>query len=328
MRRREFITLLGGAAATWPLPASAQRSGSMRRIGVLWRGKETEGVVQAQQAALLEGLAKLGWVDGHNVRFDLLYSGDDPARMHMLAEQLVAAGPDVIAASSFPVTQAVLRRTRTIPVVFINVADPVAGGLLKNIARPEANATGITSNYQSMGGKWVQLLKEATPRTVRAALIFARENVNDQFFGVIEAEAEALGVKALRTPYRDVAELQSAIDAFASEPNGALIMVPPPPSPANGELINRLAVMYRLPTMYSSKYYAANGGMMSFGAPIVDSYRIAARYLDRILRGAKISELPVQFPTKLELVINLKTAKAIGLTIPRRFFARADEVIE
>ena len=328
MRRREFITLLGGAAATWPLAASAQRSGSMRRIGVLWRGKETEGVVQAQQAALLEGLAKLGWVDGHNVRFDLLYSGDDPARMHTLADELVAASPDVIAASSFPVTQAVLRRTRTIPVVFINVADPVAGGLLKNIARPEANATGITSNYQSMGGKWVQLLKEATPRTVRAALIFARENVNDQFFGVIEAEAEALGVKALRTPYRDVAELQSAIDAFASEPNGALIMVPPPPSPANGELINRLAVMYRLPTMYSSKYYVANGGMMSFGAPIVDSYRIAATYLDRILRGAKISELPVQFPTKLELVINLKTAKAIGLTIPQKFLARADDLIE
>ena len=328
MRRREFITLLGGAVATWPLAASAQRPESMRRIGVLWRGKVTEGVVQAQQAALLDELAKLGWVDGHNVRFDLLYSGDDPARMHTLADQLVAAGPDVIAASSFPVTQAVLRRTRTIPVVFINVADPVAGGLLKNIARPEANATGITSNYQSMGGKWVQLLKEATPRTVRAALIFARENVNDQFFGVIEAEAEALGVKALRTPYRDVAELQSAIDAFAAEPNGALIMVPPPPSPANGELINRLAVMYRLPTMYSSKYYVANGGMMSFGAPIVDSYRIAATYLDRILRGAKISELPVQFPTKLELVINLKTAKAIGLTIPQKFLARADDLIE
>jgi putative ABC transport system substrate-binding protein len=179
-----------------------------------------------------------------------------------------------------------------------------------------------------MGGKWVQLLKEATPRTVRAALIFARENVNDQFFGVIEAEAEALGVKALRTPYRDVAELQSAVDAFASEPNGALIMVPPPPSPANGELINRLAVMYRLPTMYSSKYYVANGGMMSFGAPIVDSYRIAASYLDRILRGAKISELPVQFPTNLELVINLKSAKAIGLTIPQKFLARADDLIE
>ncbi len=328
MRRRGFIALIGGAAAAWPLEVRAQQAERVRRIGVLWRGDVTEGVVQAQQGALREELAKLGWIEGRNVRFYLRYSADNPGRFRTLADELVDLDPDVIAASSFPVAQAVLRRTRTIPIVFINVADPVAGGLLKNIARPEGNATGITSNYQSMGGKWLELLKEAAPRTGRAALIFAPENVNNQFFGVIDAAAEALGMKAVRTSYRNAAELERAIDAFAAESNGALLMVPPPPTPANGELINRLAVKYRLPTIYSSKYYVAQGGMMSYGAPIVESYRIAATYVDRILRGAKINELPVQFPTRLELVINLKTANALGLEIPKILLALADEVIE
>jgi putative tryptophan/tyrosine transport system substrate-binding protein len=328
MQRREFITLIGGVAAAWPLDVRAQPDEQVRRIGILWRGDVTEGPVRAQQGALREALTKLGWIEGRNVRFDVRYSADDPDRMRTHADELVGLGPDVIAASSNPVTQAVLQRTRTIPIVFINVADPVAGGLLKNIARPEGNATGITSTYQSMGGKWLELLKAAAPRTRRAALIFAAENVNDQFFGVINAAAEDMSMKAVRTPYRNAAELQDAIDAFAAEPNGALLMVPPPPSPANAELINRLAIKYRLPTIYSSKYYVAQGGMMSFGAPVVESYRIAASYVDRILRGAKINELPVQFPTKLELAVNLKTAKAIGLTMPRTILGRTDELIE
>jgi putative ABC transport system substrate-binding protein len=328
MERRKFITLIGGLAAAWPLDVRAQPDGRVRRIGILWRGDATEGPVQAQQGALRQELTKLGWIEGRNVRFDVRYSADDPDRMRMHADELVGLGPDVIAASSNPVTQAVLQRTRTIPIVFINVADPVAGGLLQNISRPEGNATGITSYYQAMGGKLLELLKEAAPRIGRAALIFASENVNDQFFGVINATAETLAMKAVRTPYRNAAELQGAIDAFAAESNGALLMVPPPPSPANGELINRLAVKYRLPTIYSSKYYVARGGMMSYGAPIVDSYRLAASYVDRILRGAKINELPVQFPTRLEMAINLKTAKAIGLTMPRTILGRADELIE
>jgi putative tryptophan/tyrosine transport system substrate-binding protein len=327
MRRRQFIALIAGAAA-WPFDMRAQQPERVRRIGILWRGNITEGVVQAQQAALQEELKKLGWIEGRNLRFDLRYSSDDPGRMRALAGELVGLSPDVIAASSFPVTKAVLDRTQTIPVVFINVADPVAGGLLKNIARPEGNATGITSNYQSMGGKWLELLKEASPDIGRAALVFARGAVNDQFFGVIDAAARELAIKTVRTPYSNVAELQGAIEAFAAEPNGALLMVPPPPTPANGELINELAKKHGLATIYSSKYYAAAGGLMSFGAPIVESYRIAAGYLDRILRGTKINELPVQFPTKLELAINLKTAKAIGLTLDDSILIRADEVIE
>ena len=327
MRRREFISLTAGAAA-WSFDVRAQQPERVRRIGILWRGNINEGVVQALQAAVEQELKKLGWIEGRNVRFDIRYSVDNPGLMRALARELVDLKPDVIAASSFPVAKAVLDHTQTIPVVFINVADPVAGGLLKNIARPEGNATGVTSNYQSMGGKWLELLKAASPRTSRVALVFARDNVNDQFFGVIEAAAPDLAVNTVRMPYGDVAELQGAIDAFASESNGALLMVPPPPSPATGELINRLAVKYRLATIYSSKFYVAAGGLMSFGAPIVDSYRSAATYLDRILRGAKVSDLPVQFPTKLELVINLKTAKAIGLTMDQSMMIRADEVIE
>jgi putative tryptophan/tyrosine transport system substrate-binding protein len=328
MKRREFISLIGGAAAAWPLDVRAQPDERVRRIGILWRGDVAEGVVQALEGALREELAKRGWIEGRNVRFDLRYSADDPGRIRTHADELVGLGPDLIVASSSPVAQAVVQRTRTIPIVFVNVADPVAGGLLKNIAHPEGNATGITSTFLSMGGKWLELLKEAAPRTAQAALIFAAENVNVQFFDVINATAETLAMKAVRTPYRNAAELQSAVDAFAAQPNGALLMVPPPPSPADGELINRLAIKYRLPTIYSSKYYVARGGMMSYGAPIVESYRIAASYVDRILRGAKINELPVQFPTRLEMAINLKTAKAIGLTMPRTILGRADELIE
>jgi putative ABC transport system substrate-binding protein len=294
----------------------------------LWRGEVTEGLVYGQQDALRQALAKLGWIEDRNARIDLRYTGYDPDLIRMHVDEVIGLGPEVIAANSHPVTHAVLQRTRTIPIVFINVADPVAGGLLKNIARPEGNATGITSIYQPMGGKWLELLKEAAPRTTRVAFIFAPENVNDQFFGVMDAAAEVRAVKAIRMPYRNAAELERAIDAFAADSNGALLMVPPPPTPANAKLINRLAVKYRLPTIYSSKYHVALGGMMSYGPPISESYQIAATYVDRILRGAKINELPVQFPTRLELAINLKTVKALGLTVPRRVLAGVNEFIE
>jgi putative ABC transport system substrate-binding protein len=241
---------------------------------------------------------------------------------------LVRLAPDVIRVAGGPAAQALLQRTQTIPIVFTSVGDPVAIGLLKNIARPEGNVTGTTGQYQSLGGKWLQLLKEAAPRTTRVALVFNAGNVNDQYFGVIGAAADALGVKAIRTPYRNAAELEHAIDTFAAEPNGGLLMLAPPPSQGNRELINRLALKHRLPTMYQSKYFPAEGGMMGYGADANEAHRIAATYVDRILRGAKISELPVQFPTKFDLVINLKTVAAIGLTIPESLLFRADEVIK
>jgi len=328
MRRREFITLMGGAAAAYPLGLRAQQTEQVARIGILWRGDVTEGYVQALQGVLLKELAKLGWSEGRNVRFEIRYCADDPANIRKHADELVGLAPDIIAASSSPVARAVLQRTRSIPIVFINVADPVAGGLVKNIARPEGNATGVTSTYRPMGGKWLELLKEAAPRTTRVALIFSLENVNSQFFDGINAAAEALALEVVRAPYRKPAELQRAIDTFAAESNGALFMVPPPPSHANAELINRLAAKYQLPTFYSTKYYVALGGMMSYGPPIGESYQIAATYIDRILRGARTNELPVQFPTRIELAVNLKSVKSIGLTLPRRFLARVDDWIE
>jgi putative ABC transport system substrate-binding protein len=221
-----------------------------------------------------------------------------------------------------------LQRTRTIPIVFNNVGDPVAGGVLKNIARPEGNATGITSLFQSLAGKWLELLKEAVPQVARVGLIFNPGDDVENYFVAIAAAAEVLTVKAMRIPYRNAAELERAIDSFAAQPDGGLVMVPPPPSPSIRELINRLALKHRLPTFYASKYFNAEGGLMGHGADWVEQKRAAASYVDRILRGAKVSDLPVQFPTKFELVVNLKTAKAIGLTIPESFLLRADEVIE
>jgi putative ABC transport system substrate-binding protein len=321
VRRREFIAGLGGATVAWPLDGRAQQNARVRRVGILSRGDTTDRILQG------DWLAKLGWVEGRNVQFDR-FSAEDPDRLRVLADELVRLAPDVIVVVSLPATRLVLQRTRTIPIVFSNVGDPVAGRLLQNIARPEGNVTGITSVYQSMGGKWLQLLKEAAPRIARIALIFHRDLVSETYFASIDAAAEILALKAIQAPYRNAAELERAIDTFAAEPNGGLVMVPPPPSGSTRELINRLAVKYRLPTIYSGKPYAAEGGMMGYGTNTVELLQIVASYVDRILRGAKINELPVQFPTKFDLVINLKTAKAIGLTISEAFLLRADELIE
>jgi putative tryptophan/tyrosine transport system substrate-binding protein len=313
MRRREFITLAGATAAMWPLAARAQQDGRVRRIGILGVGAETDRDVQVRWGSMREGLAKLGWIEGRNVRIDHRYSADDPVRLRANADELVRLAPDVIAVGGSAATRALLQRTRTIPIVFASVGDPVAGGLLKNIARPEGNATGATNLFQSLGGKWLELLKEAAPRTARVALIFSPEFVNETYFAIFDAAAEVLGLKVIQVPYRNAAELERAINAFAAEPNGSLLMVPPPASGSNRELINRLALKYLLPTISAYKNNTAEGGMLSYGPDNVESYRTAATYIDRILRGAKINELPVQFPTKFELVINLKTAKAIGL---------------
>ena len=325
MKRRQFIAGLGSAAA-WPAVARAQQDGRVRRIGILSGRDETDPIDQTQQNALREELAKLGWIEGRNVRFD--FRPGDPNRLRMYADELVRLAPDAIVVGGGPAAQALVQRTRIIPIVFTSVGDPVAIGLLKDIARPEGNATGITNQYQSFGGKWLELLKEAAPRTARVALIFAPETLNNQYFLAIDATAEVLGVKAIQTPYRNAAELERAIDNFAAEPNGGLVIVPAPPSTSNRQLIIRLALKHRLPTIASSKDFPAEGGMMAYGSDSVLQFRTAASYIDRILRGAKIIELPVQFPTKFNLVINLNTAKALGLTIPETLLATADEVIQ
>jgi len=326
MRRREFITLVGGATVGWPLAARAQQDGRVRRIGILMRGVETARAVQAQLAAVREGLAQRGWAEGRNVRFDIRLYDDEPDLLQAHAQELVRLAPDCIVAHSRPSTLALLQRTRTIPIVFINVGDPVEGGILKNIARPEGNATGATSLYHSIAGKWLELLKEAAPRTSHVALIYVPGIVVEPYFPPIDAAAAALGVKVVQIPYRNGVELERAIDTFASQPNGALVIVPPPPRGASRDLINRLALKHRLPGISSSD--SADTAMMHYGGNIVEPARITASYVDRILRGAKIDELPVQFPTKFELVINLKAAAAIGLDIPATLTARADELIQ
>jgi len=288
----------------------------------------TDQVTRERWDVMRAELAKLGWIEGRNARFEVRFFAGDSTRLGVHADELVRLAPDVIAVAFGPAAQALARRTSAIPIVFSSVGDPVAIGLLRNIARPEGNVTGIASQYQSLGGKWLELLKEAAPGLARVALVFAPDMVNNQYFGVIDAAAATLGIRTVLTPYRNPAELEHAIAAFAAEPNGALVLVPPPPTPMNRELINRLALIHRLPTIYSNRYNVADGGLMSYGTNNIEAQRRVVSYVDRILRGVKIDELPVQFPTKFDLVINLRTAKAIGLAIPGTFLALADEVIE
>jgi putative tryptophan/tyrosine transport system substrate-binding protein len=291
VRRREFISWVGGAAA-WPLAASAQQAdGRVRRIGILARGIETDAYLQAQLAALREELTKLGWIEGRNARFDLRLYDDDPVRLHAHADELVRLAPDVLVAGSRPSAQALLQATRTIPIVFANVGDPVDGGLLTNIARPEGNATGATSLFTSIAGKWLELLKEAAPRTERVALLVVPGIVGENYFPAINAAAAVFGLTLVQASYRSAAELERVVDAFAAEPNGALMIVPPPPRGSNGELIKRLALKHQLPAIGSNRHDAAEGVMMSYGSDGVEPFRIAASYTNRILRGAKVSEL-------------------------------------
>ena len=316
--RRQFITFLGGAAA-WPLTAWAQQEEKVRRIGVL------AGTIEPTWlAALRDGLAKLGWI--HNLRIDLRFTLADPARMRADAVELVSLAPDVIVTTNRPGTAAVQEQTKTIPIVFTAGNDPVSNGLLQNIARPEGNTTGFSSTVDSLLGKRLELLKEAAPHITRVALVFDPQTVNVGFFPSIEAAAPLLDVKAIKTPVRDPLELVRAIDAFAAEPNGGLLVVPVLPEDSY-KMLHLVAAQHRLPAIDSTRPKVADG-LMTYAVDFSDIYRRAAAYVDRILRGTKVSELPVQSPTKFELVINLKTAKALGLTLPPSLLARADQVIE
>jgi putative ABC transport system substrate-binding protein len=327
MRRRAFITLLGSAAAAWPIAARAQRGERVRRIGVLTGSTEDDPATRANFAALREGLANLGWIEGRNLRIDLRVPGGDADHVRASAVELVSLAPEVIVATSAPWTRAAQEQTQTIPIVFTAGNDPVTNGLLQNTARPEGNTTGFTSTVDSLSGKWLELLKEAAPHLTRVALVFNPPTVNVPYFRAIEAAAPMLGVETLKTPVRDPLEMVRAIDAFAAEPNGGLLVVPVLPNDSY-QMLLRVAAQHRLPDITPNRRYVAEGGLMGYATDFPDIYRRAATYVDRLLRGAKVSDLPVQFPTKFKLVVNLKTAKAIGLTIPEGFLLRADELID
>jgi putative ABC transport system substrate-binding protein len=327
LKRREFITLLGGTAIVAPRRAQAQRESGVRRIGWLVDRDENDAAVQASKAALRGALAKVGWIEGRNLRIDTRFGARDPTRIHDVAAELVSLAPEVIVTNGGVTTRQLQRLTRTIPIVFTAGPEPVDAGLVKNIAQPEGNTTGFPTFEPSISGKWLELLKAAMPALARASIVITPES-NDQGASYVDAAASTLGIQAIRTPVRNSVDTVRAIDAFATEPNGGLVVMPPPPNLAIRETIAQLAAQYRLPSISGYREQAVGGALMSYGRIFGDEFRGVASYVDRLLRGGKVSELPVQFPTKYELVVNLNTAKAIGLDVPASVLARADEVIE
>jgi putative tryptophan/tyrosine transport system substrate-binding protein len=327
MNRREFITMLGGAAA-WPLAAPAQQSGAMRRIGVLTPfasdDREESGVLAFAQA-----LAQIGWIDGRNARIDIRWGARDPERISRYAAALVALAPDVIVSATSASTGPLLQATRVVPIVFVQVAEPVAAGFVETLARPGGNATGFMLYEYGISAKWLELLKEIAPGVKRVAFL---QNpavaAGPGQFGAIQASAPALGVEVRPINVVGAAEIERALIAFARPANGGLILAGGAAERVRSDVIIKLAAQHRLPTVYAARAFVTGGGLMSFGPDRVEQYRSAAGYVDRILKGEKPADLPVQAPTKYELVINLKTAKALGLDVPPTLLARADEVIE
>jgi ABC-type uncharacterized transport system substrate-binding protein len=329
MRRREFITLLGGAAAAWPLGARAQQGERVRRIGVLMNASSDDKDGQARVIAFVQALQELGWTDGRNARIDIRWGAGDAERYRGYAAELIALAPDVILAPTSAVVAALQRATRTVPIVFVGVIDPVGAGFVASLARPGGNTTGFAAFEYGISGKWLALLKEIAPGVTRAAVI--RDPSLAAGIGqlaAIQAVAPSLGVELSPFDVRDDREFERAVAAFARAPNGGMIVTAGPAANVRRERINALMVRHRLPAVYPFRYYVESGGLISYGPDIISQYRPAAGYVDRLLRGDKPAELPVQAQTKYELVINLKTAKALGLTVPDSLLARADEVIE
>jgi putative ABC transport system substrate-binding protein len=329
MRRREFITLLAGAAVTWPLAARAQQGERMRRVGIILPVAADDLDFQAFVAAFLQGLGQLGWTVGRNMRIDTRWATADAATIRRHAAELAVLAPDVILAHGAGTVGPLLQATRTVPIVFPIIADPVGAGFVDSLARPGGNVTGFMNFEYGMGGKWLELLKEIAPSVTRAAII--RDTANPAgiaVFGIIQAMAPSLGVEVSPINMRDAGEIERSVAGFARILNGGLVVTPSAPSLLHRELIVTLAARYKLPAVYPERTFLAGGGLVSYGADFIDQYRRAASYVDRILKGEKPAELPVQAPTKYELVINLKTAKALGLNVPPAMLARADEVIE
>jgi len=328
MNRQEFIELLGVAAAC-PLAARAQQANQMRRIAVLMVMGAGDPEGKARVAAFAQGLQQLGWAVGQNVQIDYRWASVDAEELRKYAAELVALKPDVILAHSSSAVAQLLQATRTVPIVFTNVADPVGAGYVDSLARPGGNATGFTVFEYAMGGKWLELLKEIAPQVTRAAVVRDSAIVaGPAEFGAIQAVAPSLGVELRPVDIRNAGEMERAITRFAGSPNGGLIVTGSAAATIHRQLIVALAARHQLPAVYYSRYFVTGGGLISYGPDYVDQFRRAAAYVDRILKGEKPADLPVQTPTKYQTVINLKTAKAQGLTVPPALLARADEVIE
>ena len=329
MRRREFfITLVGGAAA-WPLTAVAQQGEQQRRIGFVATSLESDPEEQSLISAFRNGLEELGWTDGRNIRISYRFGGGDVALVPKLVKELLDFRPEVIVAASTNAATSVRQQTLSIPIVFVQVPDPVAAGFVTNLARPEGNITGFTNFEFSIGEKWLQTIKECAPDVSRIAVVFDPLNPSwAAYLRTIEAAAPAFSVHLTPAELRDAAEFETNITAFAREPNGAVVVLPGPAITLHRETIIAAAAGHHLPAIYPYRLYVKDGGLMSYGVNVPDLYKQAASYVDRILKGAKPADLPVQLPTKLQLIINLKTAKALGITVPPALLVRADEVIE
>jgi putative ABC transport system substrate-binding protein len=329
MKRREFITLLGGTAAAWPLATRAQQPERVRRIGVLLATNESDSLQVALKEAFVRGLQKLGWAVGTNVMIDYRWGGGDHDRIRLYAAELAGMQPDVIWTTGGLTLLALKRATHIIPIIFTSIYDPVGSGFVASLARPDGNITGFTSGEFSMGGKILEVLKEVVPQLSRVAVVLDLEQPpHVALWRAIEATAQSFGVRLTPADVQGPAEIERAIEALAREPNGGLIVLGGPITTTHRELIAALAVRHRLPTASGFRYFVTSGSLVSYGVDQVEQSRQAAGYVDRILKGERPADLPVQQPTKFELVINLKTAKALGLEIPPVLLARADEVIE
>jgi putative ABC transport system substrate-binding protein len=331
MRRRKFITLLGGTAAAWPLGVRAEQPDRVRRIGVLMGWPESDSEAQSQLASFVQELKKLGWMEGGNLRIDTRWwIPADPESTHRFAKELVTLRPDVILSQGTPTTAALLRETRSIPIVFAIVADPIGSGFVTSLTHPGGNTTGFVVMEGSFGGKWLELLKEIAPRVVRVAVLFnpATATYAEYWLNPLKTAAPSFAVEVTLAPIHDASELEAVIAAQAREPNSGLFVLPDPFTIAHRVEITSLVARYRLPAIYAFRYFTELGGLLSYGMDQNDNFRRAAIYVDRILKGDKPSELPVQAPVKFELIINLKTAKALGLDVPLFLQQLADQVIE
>jgi putative tryptophan/tyrosine transport system substrate-binding protein len=331
MERRTFLAMVSGSLLAAPLAAGAQQTSQMRRIGVLMGLAESDPQARARVAAFRTGLERLGWAEGHNVRIDIRWAttSDTPV-MHRFAKELVALQPDLILSHNTPTTATLLQHTRTIPLVFVVVSDPIGSGFVASFPRPGGNVTGFTNIVPTMASKWLELLKEVAPRVARVAFLFnpATAPYAESYLSPFKAAAASIAIEAIPAPVRNTSELEAAIAAQARTPNGGLVVMTDSFLVAHRARITALAARHRLPAVYPFRDFIELGGLLFYGNDLLDSFQRAATYADRILKGATPNELPVQAPVKFELVINLKTAKALGLAVPPSLLARADQVID